>query len=195
MKLTEKSFQVLDALYEHEVFSQRQLAKLSGVSLAQVNYILKRLLEKGLVKTKRFKNSPNKYDYFYLLSPKGLETKSRLAVRFVTSKLKEYNQLIDVLTKKLISLEKASPVHVIFVGPSEVKAFLDSIIKENHLKLILMGHCNKWKDLKEIDFEWVHPLFLTKLMLGSNNGLQNQRCSFPQNICGQNDSKLDVRSQ
>lgn len=153
MKLTEKSFQVLDALYEHEVFSQRQLAKLSGVSLAQVNYILKRLLEKGLVKTSRFKNSPNKYDYFYLLSPKGLETKSRLAVRFVTSKLKEYNQLIDVLTKKLISLEKVSPVHVIFVGPSEVKAFLDSIIKENHLKLILMGHCNKWKDLKEIDFE------------------------------------------
>ena len=153
MEFTEKSFQILDALDEHEVFSQRQLAKHSGVSLAQVNYILKRLLGKGLVKINRFKNNPNKSDYIYLLSPKGLETKSRLAVRFVKSRLKKYSQLNDVLTKKLISFEKASPIHVIFVGPPEVKGFLDSIIKENHLKFILMGHCNQWEDLKEIDFE------------------------------------------
>lgn len=172
MKFTEKSFQILDALDEHEVFSQRQLAKHSGVSLAQVNYILKRLLGKGLAKINRFKNNPNKSDYLYLLSPKGLETKSQLAVRFVKSKLKEYNQLNDVLTQKLISFERASPFRVIFVGSPEVKALVDFIIKENHLKLILMGHCNKWKDLKKIDFE---SFDLALLFDGNGEGVKKIR--------------------
>jgi len=100
MKLTEKSFQVLDALYEHEVFSQRQLAKLSGVSLAQVNYILKRLLEKGLVKIKNFEKNPRKTTYLYLLTPDGMKAKSRTAVRFLMSKLREYNHLRENIAPK-----------------------------------------------------------------------------------------------
>jgi len=65
MELSEKSFQILDALDRNEVFNQRQLAEHSGVSLAQVNYLLKRLLEKGLVKVRNFQKNPNKS--FYLV--------------------------------------------------------------------------------------------------------------------------------
>jgi len=153
MELSEKSFQILDALDRHEIFNQRQLAEHSGVSLAQVNYLLKRLLEKGLVKIRNFQKNPNKSAYLYLLTPKGLEAKSQVAVRFVKSRLKEYNHLKDALTKKLTSIERMSPVRVIFVGPVMVKDFVDSVIKENDLKLIVVGHYNQWKDLKEIDPE------------------------------------------
>ena len=126
MELSEKSFQILDALDRHEIFSQRQLAKHSGVSLAQVNYLLKRLLEKGLVRVKNFQKNPNKSTYLYLLTGKGLEAKSQVAVRFVKSRLKEYNHLKDALTKKLTSIERTSPVRVISVGPLKDLKEIDS---------------------------------------------------------------------
>jgi len=153
MELSEKSFQILDALDTHEVVSQRQLAKHSSVSLAQVNYLLKRLLEKGLVKVKNFQKKPNKSSYLYLLTPKGLEAKSQVAVRFVKSRLKEYNHLKDALIQKLTSIERTSPIRIIFVGPIMVKDFMDSVIKENALKLIVVGQYNQWKDLKETEPE------------------------------------------
>ena len=151
MELSEKSFQILDALDRNEVFNQRQLAEHSGVSLAQVNYLLKRLLEKGLVKVKNFQKNPNKSVYLYLLTPKGLDTKSQAAVRFLKSRLREYNRLRNILTEELTSIEKTSPVRIVFVGPLIVKDFVDSIIKEKDLKLVVVGHYNQWKDLKGID--------------------------------------------
>ena len=169
MKLSEKSFQILDTLDRHEVFSQRQLAEHSGVSLAQVNYLLKRLLEKGLVKIKNFQKSPRKSAYLYLLTPDGMEAKSRVAVRFLMSKLREYSHLRRVLHQKLTSIEKNSPANVIFVGPPTVKDFVDSVIKEKRLKLILIGHYNNWKDLKEIDPE---SFDVALLFDGNSEGLK-----------------------
>ncbi len=150
MELFEKYFPLLDALEAQRVTSQRQLSEQSGISLGHVNFLLKKLSEKGLVKIKNFQKNPNKSGYLYLLTPKGLEAKSQLAVRFVRSRLREYNHLRDALTKKLTSIEKNSPANVIFVGPPMVKDFVDSVIKERRLKLILVGHYNNWKDLKEI---------------------------------------------
>jgi len=153
MKFSEKSFQILDALDRQEIFSQRQLAEHSGVSLAQVNYLLKRLLEKGLVKVKNFQNSPNKTAYLYLLTPKGVEAKSRLAIKFVLAKLKEYESLRTVLAERLAAIEKKGHLRFIFVGPENVKDLMDSVIKERGLKLTLIGHCKNRNDLKEIDPE------------------------------------------
>ena len=83
MSLSSNDFQVLDALDSGEITTQRQLAEHTGISLGQINYVVKRLLEKGLVKVGNFKKSPKKIGYAYLLTPKGIEEKSKLAVRFV----------------------------------------------------------------------------------------------------------------
>ncbi len=114
MELSEKSFQILDSLDRHEIFNQRQLAEHSGVSLSQVNYLLKRLLEKGLVKIKNFEKNPRKTTYLYLLTPDGMKAKSRTAVRFLMSKLREYNHLREILLQKLNSIEKG-PLSVSFL--------------------------------------------------------------------------------
>ena len=169
MELTEKSFQILDALDRNEVFNQRQLAEHSGVSLSQVNYLLKRLLEKGLVKIKNFEKNPRKTTYLYLLTPDGMKAKSRTAVRFLMSKLREYNHLREILLQKLNSIEKGAPIRIIFVGPPMVKDFVDSVIKEKRLKLILIGHYNNWKDLKEIDPE---SFDIALLFDGNSEGLK-----------------------
>ena len=151
MQLSEKTFYVLDALDHQEILTQRQLAEHSGVSLSQVNYILKSLLKKGLVKIRKFNKNPKKIGYIYLLTPKGIETKSRLAVEFIISKLREFNRLRLRLAEKLNSIEKQGHANLVFVGPPLVKEFIDSIIEERHLKVALVGQCKNWEALENID--------------------------------------------
>jgi EPS-associated MarR family transcriptional regulator len=84
---------ILKNLEENPFFSQRQLAKNSGVSLGKVNYCLKGLIKKGLIKAENFKNSDNKIKYSYLLTPKGISEKSKLTKEFLKLKIEEYDKL------------------------------------------------------------------------------------------------------
>jgi EPS-associated MarR family transcriptional regulator len=151
MKLTEKTFQVLEALDSKEISSQRQLADHSGISLGQVNYILKSLLEKGLVKVNNFRKNQKKIAYVYLLTPKGIEAKSRLAVRFVIDKIKIYHNIRERLTEQLVTIAQAGIKRVVFLGPPEVKEFLVSLIAEKGLDISLINHFTDWKDLVRVD--------------------------------------------
>ncbi|MBW1766030.1 MAG: MarR family EPS-associated transcriptional regulator, partial [Deltaproteobacteria bacterium] len=160
MKQTEKTFQVLDTLDRNEISTQRQLADHSGISLGQVNYILKSLLERGLVKVGNFRKNPNKIGYVYLLTPKGIEAKSKLAVKFVVMKLREYDKLRSRLTERLIAIEEEGLNRVIFVGPSMVKDFINSIIKEKHLEIIVSDHYENLKSLKDINPQTFNVLLL-----------------------------------
>ena len=140
MKHTEKTFQILDALDREEISTQRQLADNSGISLGQVNYILKSLLDKGLVKISNFKHNPNKISYAYFITPKGIKEKSKLAVRFVLRKLNEYEFLRSRLTERLTQIESEGFKRIVFIGPVLVKEFIESIIKEDKVSLILVNH-------------------------------------------------------
>lgn len=84
--------------------SQRELAREMGVSLGKVNYCLKKLVEKGWIKANNFRQNPNKGSYAYLLTPKGIDEKSRLTVAFLQRKMEEYERLkveIDELKQEL----------------------------------------------------------------------------------------------
>lgn len=80
--------------------SQREIARELGVSLGGVNYAMKALIERGLVKAKNFGRSDNKLGYMYVLTPAGMKQKSELAATFLSRKLEEYEVLrqeIEVL--------------------------------------------------------------------------------------------------
>ena len=85
-----KLFKLLEANPE---ISQRELAKALGVSLGKANYCIGALVDKGLVKAAKFKNSDNKRAYFYVLTPRGIEEKAKVSVRFLTRKMDEYEAL------------------------------------------------------------------------------------------------------
>lgn len=84
---------MLRLLDERPSCSQREVARALGVSLGKVNYVLKALLEKGLVKMQNFRNSQNKRGYAYLLTPEGVAAKTELTRRFLARKLEEYDAL------------------------------------------------------------------------------------------------------
>ena len=73
--------------------SQRELAKELGFSLGKLNYCLKALKSKGLVKISNFRRNPNKANYIYILTPKGIAEKSKLTNNFMKRKMNEYEEL------------------------------------------------------------------------------------------------------
>jgi len=89
----QSQYQILKSLERDPNYTQRQLSKDLDLSLGKVNYCLKSIVEKGFVKIDNFKNSKNKSQYSYLLTPKGIEEKARLTVEFIKTKTQEYEQL------------------------------------------------------------------------------------------------------
>ena len=79
--------------------TQRELAKELGFSLGKLNYCLKALKAKGFVKIANFKKNPNKINYIYVLTPKGLAEKSKLTINFMKRKMKEYEELKTEINK------------------------------------------------------------------------------------------------
>ena len=73
--------------------SQRELAEELGFSLGKLNYCVKALKSKGLIKIDNFRKNPNKIGYFYVLTPKGISEKTKLTVNFMKRKMKEYDEL------------------------------------------------------------------------------------------------------
>ena len=73
--------------------TQRELADELGFSLGKLNYCLKALKLKGLIKINNFKRNPNKLNYIYVLTPKGVTEKTKLTINFMMRKMKEYDEL------------------------------------------------------------------------------------------------------
>ena len=84
---------LLRKLESNPHYTQRELSKEMGVSLGKVNYCLKKLTEKGWLKLSNFTHNPNKIGYAYLLTPGGIEEKSRLTFSFLKRKIVEYERL------------------------------------------------------------------------------------------------------
>ena len=79
--------------------TQRELAEDLGFSLGKLNYCLKALKNKGLVKIKNFNKNPSKTNYIYILTPKGITEKSKLTINFMKRKMKEYEELKKEINK------------------------------------------------------------------------------------------------
>lgn len=87
------NFEVLRTLNKQPNLSQRKLAGKLGFSLGKLNYIIKALKDKGLIKINNFSNNPNKLNYVYILTPKGISQKTRLTLSFMKRKMVEYEEL------------------------------------------------------------------------------------------------------
>ncbi len=90
---TETHLKILKHIQTNPEASQRQLAQELGVSVGKVNYCIRALVGKGFVKAGNFKRNTDKLSYLYLLTPKGIEEKSKLTARFLQRKLVEHKQI------------------------------------------------------------------------------------------------------
>ena len=81
--------------------SQRELAEDLGFSLGKLNYCLKALKKKGLIKLRNFQKQKNKISYLqYIVTPKGISFRTKLTLNFMKMKMKEYDELKKELGRK-----------------------------------------------------------------------------------------------
>lgn len=99
---TDTRFRVLRLLEENPDLTQRDIANELGISLGRVNYCLRALADKGMIKVKNFRNSNNKMGYLYLLTPEGISEKMALTEAFLKRKMDEY----EALRKEIESLNQ-----------------------------------------------------------------------------------------
>lgn len=69
MYTSDKEAIILEHIYYDDSLKQRELADKAGISLGMTNVILKRLIEKGWLMTKRL----NRRNISYVVSPVGME--------------------------------------------------------------------------------------------------------------------------
>ena len=101
MKLNEELFQTLRKLYNNPNLSQRTLAEKMGFSLGKLNYCLKALQKKGLIKIENFQKQSNKITYLqYVITPKGIAERTKLTINFMKRKMKEYDELKKELKRR-----------------------------------------------------------------------------------------------
>ena len=102
MKTDSDLLNILRKIYSKNELSQRKLAKDLNFSLGKLNYCLKSLKKKGLIKIQNFKNNENKINYIYKLTPKGISQKTKLTISFMKRKMKEYDELKKELDQESI---------------------------------------------------------------------------------------------
>tara|TARA_Y100001970_G_scaffold293970_1_gene445211 strand:- start:4985 stop:5293 length:309 start_codon:yes stop_codon:yes gene_type:complete len=101
MKNEQDHFEVLRRIKDNPQTSQRELANELGFSLGKLNYCLKALQNKGFVKLQNFQKQSNKINYLrYIITPKGISERTKLTIKFMKKKMKEYDALKKELEEK-----------------------------------------------------------------------------------------------
>ena len=96
--LRQDQFNVLRKINKEKDISQRIMAKELNISLGKLNYVVKELRKKGLIKLNNFRNNPSKLQY--ILTPKGIAQRTKLTINFMQRKMREYDELREELEKQ-----------------------------------------------------------------------------------------------
>jgi EPS-associated MarR family transcriptional regulator len=106
MKKQTDDLNILRKIDNSKNITQRIMARELGISLGKLNYCIKALKNKGLVKIDNFKNNKDRFNadsknnYFYMLTPQGIAQKTKLTLNFMRRSLKEYDELQSELKPK-----------------------------------------------------------------------------------------------
>ena len=105
----EISYSLFKILAANPNLTQRQMAGKMDVSLGKFNYCLKELVKKGFVKVERFTSSDNKAAYMYLLTPHGIEEKTKVTTKFLKRKMAEFDAIKQQIERLKREVEELPP--------------------------------------------------------------------------------------
>lgn len=112
----DSEYQILTHLEKNDITSQRRIAQGTGLSVGTVNLLLKKMVRKGLVKIERL----NARTLRYIITPKGMAEKTRLAYQYMKNSywqiVKLHRALEDIVREKAVG--DFLP-RIIFYGPKD----------------------------------------------------------------------------
>ncbi len=110
-----RELELLEALAENPEARQVDLATRLGVAVGTVNWLLKRLSTKGYVKIKRI----GRWQWRYLLTPRGFAEKSRLTQRYLKNSMTLYRKTRQEARRLLGALRESGYNQVCLEGDPE----------------------------------------------------------------------------
>tara|TARA_Y100000389_G_scaffold201648_1_gene244908 strand:- start:1055 stop:2293 length:1239 start_codon:yes stop_codon:yes gene_type:complete len=93
-KINKDEFEILKKISKESDISQRKLSESLGFSLGKLNYCIKELEKKGLIKLKVSKKNNNKNQYLYFLTSSGTSSQKEFAIQLVSENLEEYDNVL-----------------------------------------------------------------------------------------------------
>jgi predicted transcriptional regulator len=85
----------MQIIVNHGKAPQRQIAQQTGLSIRNVNYCLKALINIGFIKIDSFNKSTQKINYAYILTPKSIQKKPLLRNNLLSKRNKNTINLIN----------------------------------------------------------------------------------------------------
>lgn len=126
------NYHILTTLHKDNNVSQRILSSQIGVNVASVNFALKRLITKGLVKM----IGVNPRRIKYIVTPKGLKEKSELAYKFFDRNFHFYKDVRNDIEDRIQEVSNGKNKSVAICGINKLSEITVLAIQNMELKLV-----------------------------------------------------------
>ena len=124
--------QLLEALEAEPETSQADLATQVGVAVGTVNWYLKRWAAKGYVKIKRI----GRWRWRYLLTPRGVKEKARLASQYLEASMILYRRIRSEAKRLLQQIKDAGYHEVRLQGEGDIAEIAELTCLELGLRVL-----------------------------------------------------------
>jgi DNA-binding MarR family transcriptional regulator len=131
MEKTDTELSLLEGIYSAEKrmneVRQRDLARISGLSLGMTNVILKRFAQKGWIVVKKINNR----NLRYAITPEGVNEIARRSFRYFRRTIRNVSFYKDLIEELLMGKKREGYSGVLLLGVSDLE-FLIEYISEKH---------------------------------------------------------------
>jgi DNA-binding MarR family transcriptional regulator len=110
-----RNLKILNELASNSVVSQRGLSRRFGFALGLTNACLKKMVQKGWISTEGIDGRRVRY----ALTLRGIEAKSELTRKSISSTLRQYSDLKEIIAKKFLEMKKRGIGTVVFFGVTD----------------------------------------------------------------------------
>ena len=125
-------YNILQSIENGEQISQRQLSSQLGINVASINFALKKLTKRGLVKM--LGANPRRMQY--ILTPKGIAGKTQLAYKFFDRNFHFYKAVRKDVEDKIGSIPFNNKKRVALYGVTDLMELAYLVIQDKELELV-----------------------------------------------------------
>ena len=109
------------------------------MSLGRTNYAVKRLVEKGLIKISKGRDSQSKNRHAYVLTSQGLQYKGQMSTPFIKARMKDFEDFRSRLLENLLELQDRGIDKLLILGSRSLGKLLEHIARMENLDLRIVG--------------------------------------------------------
>ena len=123
--VNEKELKIIEEISKESNLTQRDISKRTALSLGAVNIIIKRLISRGMVKTKNL--NPKKVEY--MITPKGFSEKSRKTYDYVLKTINLVSLVKNEIAKIVLDEYNRGRKKFVILGGSSLADIIELALK------------------------------------------------------------------